>query len=304
MTAEGNETSGGEPARGMQPAGFGTEGSGRRSEGDLLAERRARRAAESGEAALTLRAEAAEATVQTLERHVASLQQRLHEAETEHVRMSELLKVETAASSEREHELRLAKQREYAELEQVQRQLVEAEQAAVAGRAELRRAEHDLQARLDELEARAAQMQRGLDAERSARERTQAQLEAMRSGHTQMQRLVGEMKAIVERLTGAVADIQTRGEDTGAGRLAQPLGEAASSAPAPAGARGDLSAQARGTEMADALAAAVERLRARAEATVEEPRPAAARPPVLPMHKHSLSLIGRLRLRRKQRRSR
>jgi myosin heavy subunit len=300
VTAEGNETSGGEAGRGAHPGGFGSEG--RRSEGDLLAERRARRAAESGEAALTLRAEAAEATVQTLERHVASLQQRLHEAEQEHLRMSELLKVEKTTSSEREHELRLAKQREYAELEQVQRQLVEAEQAAAAGRAELRRAEHELQARLDELEARAAQMQRGLDAERAARERTQAQLEAMSRGHAQMQRLVGDMKGLIERLAGAVADVQVRGEASGV--VSAPLRRYAPSPAAPVGAREQAAAQARGTEMADALAAAVERLRARAEASVEEPRAGAARASGMPQHKHSRSLIGRWRIRRKQRRSR
>src|SRR5207253_1407428 len=48
-------------------------------------------AAESGEHALMLRAEAAEATVRTLETHVASLQRRLHEAEDEGRRMSELI---------------------------------------------------------------------------------------------------------------------------------------------------------------------------------------------------------------------
>src|SRR5438270_9229260 len=74
-----------------QAGGVGGEGRSRRGEGDLLAERRARRAAESGEHALMLRAEAAEATVRTLETHVASLQRRLHEAEDEGRRMSELI---------------------------------------------------------------------------------------------------------------------------------------------------------------------------------------------------------------------
>ena len=60
----------------------------RRGEGDLLAERRARRAAEAGEHALTRRAEVAEATVRTLETHVSSLQRRLREAEEEIERMS------------------------------------------------------------------------------------------------------------------------------------------------------------------------------------------------------------------------
>jgi chromosome segregation ATPase len=325
VTAEGNETSGGEPGRGGQPGGFGSEA--RRGEGDLFSERRARRAAESGELALARRAEAAEATVQTLERHVSSLQQRLQEAEQERLRVSELLEAEKRAALAREHELRLVKQREYAEqqlrveaeervvglsregraegerlaqrlsvseaeahelgarLEEFQRQLAEAEQGAAAGRAELRRAERDLQVRLDELERRAAQMQRGLDAERAARERTEAQLEAMSRGHRQMQVLLGETKAIVERLTDALAAVEARG------------------APAVADA-GELAGQARGAEMADALAAAVERLRARAEVAAPAARDAVARPPAPPSHKHSLSLIGRWRFRRKQRRSR
>ena len=63
---------------------------GRVGESDFLAERRARRATETGEAALQRRAEAAEATVRTLESHVSSLQQRLQEAEQERRRVSEL----------------------------------------------------------------------------------------------------------------------------------------------------------------------------------------------------------------------
>ena len=84
-------------------------------ESDFLAERRARRATETGEAALLRRAEAAEATVQTLESHVASLQQRLREAEEERRRVAELLEAERAHGAERESELRRVKQREYAE---------------------------------------------------------------------------------------------------------------------------------------------------------------------------------------------
>jgi hypothetical protein len=108
MMAEGSETPNGEQ-------GTGPEGRPRRGEGDLFAERRARRAAESGEVALMCRAEAAEATVQTLERHVASLQQRLLEVEEERQRTDELLDAEREGVLEREHELRRVKQREYAE---------------------------------------------------------------------------------------------------------------------------------------------------------------------------------------------
>jgi hypothetical protein len=69
--------------------------------------------------------------------------------------------------------------------------------------------------------------------------------------------------------------------------------------------------QLRGAEMADALAEAVERLRARAEAAALEDAeageaPARAQAPgaqaAQPAHKHSMSLLARLRMWRKQRR--
>jgi hypothetical protein len=323
MMAEGNDTTGGE-----------TGG------GDLLSERRARRAAESGELALTRRAEAAEATVLTLERHVASLQQRLGEAEQERLRIVELLEAEKGAALEREHELRRVKQREYAEqqlrveaedrlagldretraeseriarrlssseedarelaerLEDLQRQLAEAEQAAAADRAQISRAEQELQARLADLEARAGTMQQGLEAEHAARERTESELLAMRQGHGQMERLVAEIKTIVERATRAAL-------------RPQPAAALAEQPAAPAGvskgqqlAAPESTEETRGAEMAEALAAAVERLRARADAAVPEQAPAARKVPELPRYKHSLSLVGRLRIRRKQRRSR
>ena len=53
--------------------------------------------------------------MQTLESHVASLQQRLHDAEQERRRVAELLEAERAHGAERESELRRVKQREYAE---------------------------------------------------------------------------------------------------------------------------------------------------------------------------------------------
>ena len=288
LMAEGSETPNGEP-------GMGPEGRARRSEGDLFAERRARRAAESGEVALTRRAEAAEATVQTLERHVASLQQRLSEAEEERARFAELVEAERAAALEREHELRRVKQREYAEqqlrveaedrllladresrveiehlserlsaserdarelalrLDGVQRQLAETEQAVAAERAAVRAevravAGQNLQERIAELERRAAEIQSGLAAERTARERSERLLEGMREGHRRMETLVGEIKGIVSRVSSALAsDSQTV-----------------------ALARQPLPPEQRGAEMADALAAAVERLRARAEAVSPE----------------------------------
>ena len=347
--AEGSETPNGE-------SGSGPEGRARRGEGDLFAERRARRAAESGEVALIRRAEAAEATVQTLERHVASLQQRLREAEEERLRMDELLDAEREAALEREHELRRVKQREYAEqqlrveaeervaqasdmgtrleresraeierlsarlgaseegarqlarrLEALQRQLAEAEQAASAERAAASAAgrsgaERELQARLSELERRALGIQSGLESERAARERSELLLASMREGHARMELLLGEMKGIVARVTGAVV-AQQRAPIAGHGGSKTP-------------------AETRGSEMADALAAAVERLRARAEAVPDDERaddeqaPPPTRPqPVtrarvvsreppaqLPAYKHSLSWFARRRIKRKQRR--
>jgi hypothetical protein len=354
VMAEGSETPNGE-------RGHGPEGRAPRGEGDLLAERRARRAAESGEIALTRRAEAAEATVQTLERHVASLQQRLREAEEERRRADEQIEAQRAEAHEREHELRRVKQREYAEqqlrveaeerlltleresraeterlsarlgererearelalrLDGVQRQLAEAEQAAaaerVAVRAEVRSvAEQSTQARLAELERRAVEIERGLDAERTARERSERLLEDMREGHRRMETLLGEMKDIVARVSGAL---------TASGRSA-----AERSRPSPAQLDRPVMAaplEQRGAEMADALAAAVERLRERAEAAEpaggrtgamvaagEQPESAPAGGqtvpvapiPQLPTYKHSMSWFARAKIKRKQRRSR
>ena len=368
--AEGDETHGGD--RG----GFseGTSARSGRNEGDLLAERRARRAAESGELALTRRAEAAEATVETLERHVASLQQRLRDAEDERQRASKLLEVEKAAALEREHELRRVKQREYAEqqlrveaeervtgsdresraelehlarrlsasehdaaelteaLDGVQRRLAEAEHAAETERetllAELGTAEHALQTRVGDLEVRVLELQQGLAAERVARERSERLLDAMRAGHTQMAGLLGDVRGLIERLASAAtkprasappplpASLTTTARVAGAVHT-QPRERPASAAPpaaaaptAPAAARSPkplpatpvAGAETRGVEMADALAAAVERLRERALSAPELEPERIALKVVRPAHKHSLSLIGRIRLRRKQRR--
>ncbi len=344
MTAEGSETPDGEA---------GTPPGGRGPEGDLLAERRARRAAESGETALVRRAEAAEATVKTLETHVATLQERLREAELERRRISELVEAEEVSATDRmsstEHELRRAKQREYAEqrlrveaedrsidveresrleidrltrrlsaseqsarelaaqLESVQRKLAEAEQAAATEVATVRRAEHAVQARLSDLERQALEIQRGLDAERAARERSERQLEGMRRGHRRVEGLVGDLTGVVARLRAAAA-------------TAPP--DASEREGLPRAAEGD-----RGTahrdQMAEALAAAVERLRARVEDVGEEPsaaggarrepgrepgpepptRLSAPRSSAAP-HKHSMSALTRWKIRRKDRRRR
>ncbi len=367
MIAEGNETPGGDAA--------GGEGRGRRSEGDLLAERRARRAAESGEHALTLRAEAAEATVRTLETHVASLQQRLRDAEEEARRLAELLDAAQAAraaersgdrdpslgtpaaSAALERELQRATQREYAEqrlrieaeeraaererearaeldrlsrrvsagerdvealaarLETAERELAEAEQSAAAERAAAARAERALRARLDELERRAEDLEDVLAQERSARGRAERALEQLRSAQRTAQALLGGLAETVAGLREA-AMRETPAPPTAPSPTAPlpaappPAAAETPRAPAPPP---DLRpprererlVAAQGGEMAEALAAAVERLRAR----VEEQAPPAATTPapqraLLPSHKHAMSMIGRARLRVRLRRER
>jgi hypothetical protein len=308
--ADGNETPGGESAERRPLSG---------SEGDLLAERRARRASETGEAALTLRAEAAEATVRTLEVHVSTLQQRLRDVEQEGKSHADRAKAERAAVLEREAELRRVKQREYAEqqlrveaedrvmssdresraqidrlnrrlnaseqeahelaqrLESLQRALAEAEQTAAAERTAVRRSERELQARLAELECRALEINRVLAAERAARERSEGLLENMRRGHRMVESLVGETRTIVGRLAAAFAGSQPA---AGALHPDEPFGEVRASRMHPGRGGSGPAAEgvadvARSGEMAEALAAAVERLRARAD----EPAPDGMRDP-------------------------
>jgi hypothetical protein len=319
VMAEGSETPGGESGtgEGTQPGGLAPGGLGRGTEGDLLAERRARRAAESGDLALVRRAEAAEATVRTLETHVASLQQRLRDAEEEGRRTSELIEAEQAAvpterRSSTEQELRRVKEREYAEqqlrveaedrcidleresraeidrlsrrlsasergarelagqLESVQRELAEAEQAAAAELAGARRAAQGVHARLTELEHRAHELQRGLEGERAARERTERLLESMRRGHRRVEALVAELRGVVARLRAAVATAPGR-EEPAPDRSEQPQPplppgprQATSPQQSPPAVRSGVGEGDRG-EMTEALAAAVERLRARVE---------------------------------------
>jgi hypothetical protein len=214
VIAEGNETPGGEP-------GGTAEGRGRRSEGDLLAERRARRSAESGEHALTLRAEAAEATVRTLETHVASLQQRLSDAEQESRRISDLLDAERAPrvagradiahraqpsprEAELERELQRASQREYAE----QRLRVEAEDAGAQLQRESRVEIERLRRRLGASEREAETLGARLEVvERQLAEAEQAaateHAELLRSERALRSR-IGELDAAALQMHGAL----------------------------------------------------------------------------------------------------
>jgi hypothetical protein len=214
VIAEGNETPGGE-------SGGAGEGRGRRSEGDLLAERRARRTAESGEHALTLRAEAAEATVRTLETHVASLQQRLGDAEQESRRIADLLDAERAPrvgeradiarraqpslrEEELERELERSSQREYAE----QRLRVEAEDRGAELQRESRveierlrrrlsaseREGRELAARLEILERELAEAEQAAATERAVLLRSER---ALRSR-------IGELEGAALQMHGAL----------------------------------------------------------------------------------------------------
>jgi chromosome segregation ATPase len=357
VIAEGNETPGGES--GATSEGRTELRSTGRGEGDLLAERRARRAAESGEHALTLRAEAAEATVRTLETHVASLQQRVREAEQERRRLSEPLESdagtrggwraqEPAAEVLLERELQRASQREYAEqrlrieaeersaeierdaraeidqlskrlsasesearalsarVDTLERELAEAEQATAAELAALRSesvaAEQSLRGRLGELERRALEIHRGLEAERAARARTERLLESMRSGIRGAVGLVAELADVAARLkqSASVSAPSTpeplEPEQAGESLLARGA--------RPPSAVAEHPVEGRQGEMAEALAAAVERLRARVEEQPEQSEQPPAAPIERRWHKHSKSLIGRLRIARKQRRER
>jgi len=209
VIAEENDTPGGE-------SGGAAEGRGRRSEGDLLAERRARRSAESGEHALTLRAEAAEATVRTLETHVASLQQRLDDAEQESRRIAELLDAERAprhgersqvgrhAPTPREpaleRELERMSQREYAE----QRLRVEAEDRSFElereSRAEIERLNRRLSASERDTQALGARL------EVAQRELAEAE-QTVATERTAMQQTERFLRARLSELEGAALDL-------------------------------------------------------------------------------------------------
>jgi hypothetical protein len=114
------------------------EGPAREFERDVLAERRALRAG-AGEAAQLRRADAAEATVHALEQQLADLRRRQADAERERERAVEQL-------ADREHELRRVKQREYAE----QQLRVEAEENVTRQRRRHRAELDRLQRRVDE----------------------------------------------------------------------------------------------------------------------------------------------------------
>ncbi len=138
---------------------------------DVLAERRARHA----DPAVIRRAEAAEAAVRNLETHLAALEQRLEEVGRERERISQQL-------TERESDVRDVKQREYAE----QQLRVEAEERAERIQQELRVEIQELGHRID-------------DTERQARELS-AELEHLRERDAKLAPIVGELMGVATKL--------------------------------------------------------------------------------------------------------
>jgi hypothetical protein len=223
------------------------------SERDALAERRARRAWLSSPA-LVRRAEAAEATVHTLEAHLADLRHRQVEAERER---------ESAAAqlTARERELRRVKQREYAE----QQLRVEAEEAVVR----LRRGQR---AELDRLQRRAEEAH-------AAARRAEEQRDALAARLAQVSESCARLERGIGALQGVAAELRAtfeRDHLTARARIAELERELelARSSGGPSNS-GD---PAHREEMAGALTAAVERLRARAVPVPEASAPAAPVP--------------------------
>ncbi len=236
-------------------------------ERDTLAERRARRAW-LGDAALLRRAEAAETSVRTLEAHLADLRRR--QAESERLRESA-----TAQLAERELELRRVKQREYAE----QQLRVEAEEAAARARRG-RRAELDhWQRRTEEAQAAAQYAEEQRDALAASLAAVNESCERLRAGVTALQSVAAELRTTFEHEHHAFrARIHELEGELGRA-CAQPPTEQRSAA----------EEARRREEMAGALAAAVTRLRARADpapselpAAVELPAPSELPDPKAP----------------------
>jgi hypothetical protein len=400
VIAEGNETPRHDPTGPSQPPPGGSEGFWRSGEGDLLAERRARRAAELPDRAMAMRAEAAEATVRTLETHMATLQRRLREAEEQTQRLSAALGAQAPVSGGEsaggnvaeanvtlERELTLARAREHEQhrarrdaeeraaalergrggeidrlaerlalneryvrslgeqIHELQQRLAEAERRADAELAAAHASRAALAERVALLERRTLEVDEDLRAERAQRERAERMLTGMRRGQRRVESVVREMAAVVSRLRSQASPASQQPVRALPPRPPAPAATAtaATSSPLPlppptpavettggpvAGQSSAGAGHNRNEELAGALAAAVERLRARspeqfghgsaggAGATVQEPAQAASTTPSEPStangeaspasapHKHSMSLITRVRVWRKQRRER
>jgi hypothetical protein len=335
----------------------------------VLAERRARRA-ELAEQALLRRATEAEATVQTLQRQLTNLEQRfsrtneeldrvrpqLTQADAERRRLRQREYAEQQQRLEAEErtrrleaqiagesdglraELRRAEreaERIGAELERVQRALAEAQHAAVADRAELRRARDELAARggpaddpgrrvfvrvdsteervqalgdqlrsiSDHLARREVALEAAVAAELQARDALAAEHarhdEELAGLQRRVEALRGDLHAAIglmrtellaERQARMRAEADLENEREAVRRLDAELEQARTAAAGTALAPTDLPRRSEATdseielrrereEMAEALAAAVARLRSRAADVAGEPPGAATEPP-------------------------
>ncbi|HWX88097.1 MAG TPA: hypothetical protein VNX67_07985 [Solirubrobacteraceae bacterium] len=280
---------------------------------DALAERRARHA----DPAVIRRAEAAEAVARNLETHLAALEQRIEEVGRERERVAQQL-------SERETDVRSVKQREYAE----QQLRVEAEERSDRLQREMRTQIQELSARLQETELHVQELKAELThlRERDARltpivRELMDVAAGLRAGFERelttlreelQQQVVWERETYVRELTAMGArmeDLRFELTRTAADLRAQLAAEPPDPSllqhtTEPASER----EPAHRREMADALVAAVERLRARvaevkeAEATqapdaalaehvpaaVEEPKRIAPEEPVTVEEEHSI----------------
>ncbi len=235
---------------------------------NVLAERRARHA----DPAVIRRADAAEAAVRNLETHLAALERRLEEVGRERERIAEQL-------SERESDVRNVKQREFVE----QQLRVEAEQRSERLQREMRAEIQELGGRLEETERHV----RELDAELAQLRERDARLvpivrelmevaAGLRSGFERelsalreelQQQVVWERETYVRELTAMGARMEdlrfelTRTADDLRAQLAAepPSATLLEHTSAPESER----EAAHRREMADALVAAVERLRTR-----------------------------------------
>lgn len=260
---------------------------------DVLAERRARHA----DPAVIRRAEAAEAVARNLETHLAALEQRIEEVGRERERVAQQL-------SERESDVRSVKQREYAE----QQLRVEAEERSDRLQREMRAQIQELSTRLQETERQVRELSAELTElrERDARltpivRELMDVAAGLRAGFERelttlreelQQQVVWERETYVRELTAMGArmeDLRFELTRTAADLRAQlaaepPDGSLLQHTTEPESER----EAAHRREMADALVAAVERLRARVaevkeaetaevseSAAVEEPEPVA-----------------------------
>ncbi len=252
---------------------------------DVLAERRARHA----DPAVIRRAEAAEAAVRNLETHLAALEQRLEEVGRERERISQQL-------TERESDVRDVKQREYAE----QQLRVEAEERAERIQQELRVEIQELSRRIDDTERQARELSAELDhlRERDAklapivgelmgvatklrsgfeREFTALREEFQRQVIWERETYVRELTAMGARMEDLRFELTRTADDLRAQLAAEPAGSALlEHTTAPASER----EASHRREMADALVAAVERLRARVAEVKEAEEAEAMQPPV------------------------